>query len=59
MKNFTLELIEKAMDAKSVEELLTIVKASGVELSEEEAKIYFAQLNANVELSDDELAEML
>ena len=55
MKNFTLELIEKAKTAKSAEELLALAKANNVELTEEEAKTYFAQLNANGTVSDDEL----
>ena len=55
MKNLTSELIAKAKAAKSAEELLALAKESGVELTEEEAKTYFAQLNANGALSDDEL----
>ena len=55
MKNFTLELIEKAKTAKSAEELLELAGANGVELTEEEAKTYFAQLNANGVVADDEL----
>ena len=50
------ELITKAKAAKSVEELLELAKASNVELSEEQAKEYFAKLNPTKgELSDDEL----
>ncbi len=50
------ELIIKAKAAKSVEELLELSKASNVELSEEQAKEYFAKLNPTKgELSDDEL----
>jgi predicted ribosomally synthesized peptide with nif11-like leader len=55
MKNLTPELIAKAKAAKSAEELLEIAKANGVELTAEEAKTYFAQLNANGAVSDDEL----
>ena len=55
MKNFTLELIEKAKTAKSAEELLELAGANGIELTEEDAKTYFAQLNANGTVSDDEL----
>lgn len=55
MKNFTLELIEKAKTAKSAEELLELAGANGVELAEEEAKTYFSQLNANGAVADDEL----
>ena len=55
MKNLTPELIKKAKAAKSAEELLALAKANNVELTEEEAKTYFAQLNANGTVSDDEL----
>ena len=55
MKNFTPELIKKAKAAKSAEELLALAKANNVELTEEEAKTYFEQLNANGAVSDDEL----
>ena len=47
MKNFTPELIAKAKATKSAEELLTLAKANNVELTEDEAKTYFEQLNAN------------
>ena len=50
------EMIAKAKEAKSVEELITLAKENGVELTEEDAKAYFEQLNVKKgELSDDEL----
>ena len=53
------ELITKAKAAKSVEELLELAKASNVELSEEQAKEYFAKLNPTKgELSDEELDDV-
>ena len=56
MKSFTSEMIEKAKTAKSAEELLEIAKANGVEMTEDEAATYFAQLNpTSGELSDDDL----
>ena len=55
MKNLTPELIAKAKAAKSAEELLALAKENNVELTEEEAKTYFEQLNANGAVSDDEL----
>ena len=55
MKNLTTELIAKAKTAKSAEELLALAKDNNVELTEEEAKTYFEQLNANGTVSDDEL----
>ncbi len=49
------ELTAKLKEAKSADEILALAKESGVELSEEKAKELFAELNANGELSDDEL----
>ncbi|MDE7399065.1 MAG: hypothetical protein K2N06_06000 [Oscillospiraceae bacterium] len=48
-------LIEKARQAKSPEELLVLAKENEIELTEDEAKAYFEQLNKSGELSDDEL----
>ena len=53
--SFTNEQILKAKAAKSVEELLALAKENGVELSEEEAKKYFAEWHREGELSDEEL----
>lgn len=53
--NFTAELIEKAKQAKTVEELQEFAKAENIELSAEEAARYFAELQKTGELSDDEL----
>ena len=56
MQSFNSKLIEKAKEAKSVDELLAMAKASGVEISSEGANNYFAQLNPQMgELSDAEL----
>ena len=55
MKNFTPELIKEAKTAKSAEELLEIAKANNVELTETEAKTYWAQLSASGTVSDEEL----
>ena len=56
MKNLTPEMIEKAKAAKSAEELLELAKANGVEMTVDEAKTYFAQLNPKSgELDDDDL----
>ena len=52
---FNSELFEKAKEAKSAEELLSLAKENGVELTKEEAQEYFAQLNKSGELSDEEL----
>ena len=56
MKNLTPEMIEKAKSTKSAEELYEIAKASGIEMTSDEAATYFAQLNPKSgEISDDEL----
>lgn len=49
------ELLEKAKEAKSAEELMSFAKENGMELTKEEAEAYFAQLNKSGELSDEEL----
>ncbi len=54
-KKLTPELIEKAKQAKSPEELLALAKENGTELTEKSVKAYFDQLHKTGELSDDEL----
>ena len=49
------EMILKAKQAKSAEELLALAKENGIEITEKEAVAYFEQLNRNGELADDEL----
>lgn len=56
--NFTAELIEKAKQAKRVEELQELAKAENIELSAEEAIKAFAELHKTGELSDDELGNV-
>lgn len=55
MTQFTPELIAKAKTAKSADELLSLAAENGVNLTPDEAKIYFEQFNTNKELADDEL----
>ena len=56
MHNISPNLIEKAKTAKSAEELLEIAKENNVEMTADEAKTYFAQLNPKSgELDDDDL----
>ena len=56
MKNFNTEMIEKAKAAKSAEELFELAKANNVEMTADEAKTYFAQMNPKSgELDDDDL----
>lgn len=52
------ELLQKAKQAKSADELLTIAKENGISISEEEAEAHFEQLNRSGELSDDELDDV-
>ena len=49
------EMIEKAKTAKSEKELLSLAEENGVELTEQEAAEYFAQLHKSGEISDEEL----
>ena len=52
------ELIAKAKEAASVEELLSLAKENSIELTEEQAKELFDALHASGELSDDELKDV-
>ena len=55
----TQEMMEKAKTAGSAEELLSIAKENGINLTFDEANTYFAQLNSTSdELSDDELVNV-
>jgi predicted ribosomally synthesized peptide with nif11-like leader len=50
------QLLAKAKTADSAEELLSMAKEEGIELTEAEAKAYFEELNAaEGELADEEL----
>ena len=51
----TQEIIEKAKAAQSAEELLAIAKENGIDMTADEAKTYFEQINANS--LDDDLLE--
>ena len=53
----TKEQIQKAMACESVEELMELAKAEGVELTKEEAEAYMAEL-ADVELDGNELTKI-
>ena len=50
----TKEQIQKAMACETVEELMELAKAEGVELTKEEAEAYMAEM-ADVELDSDAL----
>ena len=47
----TKEMIAKAMQCKSVDELMALAKAEGAELTKAEAEAYFAEL-ADIELDE-------
>ena len=49
MNELTKEQIQKAMACESVEELMELAKAEGVELTKEEAEAYMAEME-DVEL---------
>ena len=53
--NFTNEQLAKAKAAKSAKELFELAKESGFELTEEEAKKYFAIFHKDGDLADEEL----
>jgi hypothetical protein len=56
MQMFNQETLAKAKTAESEEELLVLAKESGIDLTEEQAQVYFAQLNPrHGELADEEL----
>ena len=48
-------MFEKAKEAKSIEELMSIAKENGMELSKESAEAYFEEMHKSGELSDEEL----
>ena len=53
------ELIVKAKQAKTPEELMSLAKESGMEMTKEKADEYFKQLSTSSgEISDDELANI-
>ena len=53
----TKEMIEKAMQCKSVDELMALAKAESVEMTKEEAEAYLVEL-ADVELDSETLAKV-
>lgn len=54
-KSITKEFLKKAREAKTPEELMELAKTEKIELSQEDAKVYFEKLSNLDELSDDEL----
>ena len=56
-KELTKEMLEKAMQCKSADELIALAKTGGYEMSKEEAESYLAEL-ADVELDDKQLKKV-
>ena len=50
------ELISKAKQAKSPEELMALAKENGEEMTEESARAYFEQLHKTGEVTEEELS---
>ena len=57
MTDFSAEMIRKAKGAKSAKELLELAKAEGIDITEDEARKYFEQIN--LPDLDDELLDMV
>jgi len=53
----TKEMIEKAMQCKTAEELIALAKTGGYELTQEEAESYLAEL-ADIELDGETLKKV-
>jgi hypothetical protein len=59
MSKFNEAVLAKAKKANSAEELLTLAKENNIELTVEQAKEYYAQLNPkSSEIADDELSNV-
>ena len=56
-KELTKEMLEKAMQCKTADELISLAKTGGYEMSKEEAESYLAEL-ADVELDDKQLKKV-
>ena len=51
----SMELLQKAKTAGSVEELLAMAKKNNIDLTPEDAEKYYSRLHQNGEMSDEEL----
>lgn len=56
---FTKEQIRKAMECKTVDELLEYARSEGIELSREQAGEYIAAITGKRRLTDEELAQVV
>ncbi len=52
------ELFEQARGCKSADEILSLAKNNGIEISDEQAKQAFDKLTGMGDMSDDELANV-
>ena len=57
MTDFSAEMIQKVKGAKSAKELFELAKAEGIDITEDEARKYFEQIN--LPDLDDELIDMV
>ena len=53
-KELTKEMIEKAMQCKTADELIALAKTAGCEITKEEAEAYLAEMK-DLELDDESL----
>lgn len=58
MENPTLEFIEKAKSAKSVDEVVSLAKEFGANFTEEEMKELYKQLHDSGILSDEDVSKV-
>ena len=56
-KELTKEMLEKAMQCKTADELIALAKTGGYEITKDEAEAYLAEL-ADVELDDKQLKKV-
>ena len=53
----TLEMLKKASECKTADELIALAKAEGFEITKEEAEAYMAEM-ADVELDNEQLQKV-
>ena len=56
-KEFTKEMLAKAMQCENADELVSMVKAYGLDITKEEAEAYLAELD-DIELDSDDLQKV-
>ena len=56
-KEFTKEMLAKAMQCENADELVALAKSEGIELTKEEAEAYLVELD-DVELDDESLKKV-